>query len=34
MNSANTVTQTVQVGRLTVTTHPGPAAAQLCFHVR
>lgn len=31
MNRANTATETVQVGRLTVTTHRGPAEGQLCF---
>ncbi|WP_281357004.1 hypothetical protein [Mycolicibacterium anyangense] len=31
MNNSNTVAETVQVGRLSVTTHRVPAAGQLCF---
>lgn len=33
MNRSTTAaaTETVQVGRLTVTTHRGPATGQLCF---
>lgn len=32
MNRSDTTTQTVQVGRLTVTTHRESAPGQLCFN--